>query len=128
MNVLAQCEKCRERFKINGSNIVRKQCDYNGKMVWVTHYDCPKCKNRHYVQIDDVRSNALLKQNSRQLARISIMVQKGESGKEATRAKSKFNKTKKQLSKTRKQLMKDLNNRIVLDVETNEMFVLKFSI
>lgn len=65
---LFQCENCSTKFYIGEDavkvyhNVPYKMPD--GKRFWITYYDCPKCEKRHYVQIDDVRSNQMKKQVS----------------------------------------------------------------
>ena len=131
MSLLVECEGCKEKFRIttgNAANAVthKKEFNINGRSIFLTYYDCPKCGRRHYVQIDDKRSLDMLKEVIRQFVRLSV---KKKQDKEIPQKQSaKFKKARQNLSDYRMNLMKEYTGKLLHDNETDSDFELRFSV
>lgn len=131
MSLLVECEDCKEKFRIAAGNaanaaICKKEFNVNGRSIFLTYYDCPKCGRRHYVQIDDVASFNKLKEVSRQFIKLAVAKKKG---KEIPQKQSaKFKKARQNLSDYRMNLMKEYTGKLLHDNETDSDFVLRFSV
>ena len=131
MSLLVECEDCKEKFRIttgNAANAVthKKEFNINGRSIFLTYYDCPKCGRRHYVQIDDKRSLDMLKEVIRQFVRLSV---KKKQDKEIPQKQSaKFKKARQNLSDYRMNLMKEYTGKLLHDNETDSDFELRFSV
>ena len=82
MSLLVECEDCKEKFRITAGNVTnaairKKEFNVNGRSIFLTYYDCPKCGRRHYVQIDDAVSFNKLKEVSRQFIKLAVAKKKG---------------------------------------------------
>ena len=131
MSLLVECEGCKEKFRIttgNAANAVthKKEFNINGRSIFLTYYDCPKCGRRHYVQIDDKRSLDMLKEVIRQFVHLSV---KKKQDKEIPQKQSaKFKKARQNLSDYRMNLMKEYTGKLLHDNETDSDFELRFSV
>ena len=131
MSLLVECEDCKEKFRIttgNAANAVthKKEFNINGRSIFLTYYDCPKCGRRHYVQIDDKRSLDMLKEVIRQFVHLSV---KKKQDKEIPQKQSaKFKKARQNLSDYRMNLMKEYTGKLLHDNETDSDFELRFSV
>lgn len=130
MNFLAQCENCGERFKHDneGTNFThaKEYKDKGGRSIWITYFDCPKCGRRHYVQIDDTRSNQLKNETFNLFKKLS---KKRINGKDIPKKQNeKFKKFNNNLIEARMELMKRYQNQKVTCIETGEEVELHFSV
>lgn len=131
MSLLVECEDCKEKFRITADNaanaaIRKKEFNINGRLIFLTYYDCPKCGRRHYVQIDDAVSFNKLKEVSRQFIKLAVAKKKD---KEIPQKQSaKFKKARQNLSDYRMNLMKEYTGKLLHDNETDSDFVLRFSV
>lgn len=114
---LFECEECHTRFYL-GTNAVDIKYKVpfktkDGRSIFITYYDCPKCDRRHYVQVDDVRSNQMNKETSIMFKRLS---KKRLNFKDIPKKQNeKFKKLNKSLEDYRFNLKKELNDKIILD-------------
>ena len=127
-----ECEKCKKHFKVSKNDLAesilqRKEClGKNGDTIFLMYIDCPFCKNRNYVQIDDIKSINMLKELTRLFIKLSVKKRKG---KEIPQSQSdKLKKMQKDLSNYRNKLMSLYNDRLIHDNDNDEDFVLKFTI
>lgn len=131
MNLLVECENCKEKFNITSGNeqntiTHKKEFSVNGKSIFLTYYDCPSCGRRHFVQIDNATTLRKLRDVSKQFAKLTIAKRKG---KQISKEQSeKFKKTRKNLTESRMILMREYTGKLIHDNETDSDFVLRFSI
>ena len=129
--MLAECEGCKQKFEIASDEDVnnithKKEFKVEGKSIFLTYYDCPKCGRRHFVQIDNDVSLSKLNNVKKQFARLVIAKKKGKEISEKQSAK--FKNARQDLSYYRMVLMKQYSNKVVYDAEAHENFELRFSI
>lgn len=127
-----ECEKCKKHFRVSKhdgaeSTLQRKEfLNKKGESIFLTFFDCPFCKNRIYVQIDDTKSMNMLKELTRLFIKLSV---KNKKGKEIPKSQSdKLKKMQKDLSNYRNKLMSLYDNRTMHDNDNDKDFVLKFTI
>ena len=128
MSTTVECNHCKHRFQINGQTIVsERQCRGNdGKLIYITYFDCPKCKERYYVQVDDQES--IVQKNKclvsfRSLAKLKIAKKKI-----SKQQQDKFNKYREALKDMRFELMKQYNKTDVTDTITGEKMFVEFTV
>ncbi len=130
-SILVQCEDCKKNFRLtsdDASSRLKHKQEYvvKGQSIFLTHYDCPECGRRHFVQIDDKHSLDELKEIQRQFVRLSALKTKG---KEIPKKQSaKFRKAQKNLSDYRNGLMKQYTGTVLTSHKTGEEVVLYFSV
>lgn len=131
MNLLVECENCKEKFNITSGNeqntiTHKKEFSVNGKSIFLTYYDCPSCGRRHFVQIDNDITLRKLRNVSKQFAKLTTIKCKG---KQISKEQSeKFKKARKNLMESRTVLMKEYTGKLIHDNETDSDFILRFSI
>lgn len=114
---LFECEGCGTRFYLGDSGV---EVRYNepfktndGRSIFITYYDCPKCFRRHYVQVDDVYSNQMKKEVSAMFRRLS---KKRMNFKDIPKNQNeKFKKLNKRLEDYRFKLKKELNGQRLIN-------------
>lgn len=129
LSVLAECRGCGNKFEVSrssGTTTFKREFKSDGRSIFLTYYDCPKCGKRHYVQIDDKKSSEMLKDVSRLFTRSAVAAKKGKSIPSKQRAK--FKKNKQHLSDYRMTLMKEWTGKVLHDEQTGCDFVLEFSV
>ena len=127
-----ECEKCKKHFRVSKNDVAestlqRKEfLGKNGDSIFLMYFDCPFCKNRIYVQIDDAKSINMLKELTRLFVKLSVKKRKG---KEIPKSQSdKLKKMQNDLSNYRNKLMSLYNDRIIHDDDNDTDFVLKLTI
>ena len=130
-SLLVECEECKRKFEISSgenSNQVnhKKEFNINGKSIFLTYYDCPKCGRRHFVQIDDEITLEKLKEVKSMFIKLSVMRYKGNNIHKKQLVK--FKKAREDLSKHRTLLMKEYTDKSIHDDETDSNFVVRFSV
>lgn len=132
LEITFECEKCKKYFRVSKhdgteSTLQRKEfLNKKGESIFLTFFDCPFCKNRIYVQIDDTKSMNMLKEEIRLFTKLSV---KKKRGKEIPQNQSeKLKKMQKDLSNYRNKLMSLYDNRTMHDNDNDKDFVLKFTI
>lgn len=131
MSLLVECEDCKHRFSISAGQAAyqvthKKKYVVDGKEIFLTYYDCPKCGRRHFVQIDDANTLRQLREVSTQMGKLTAMKRKDkEIPKKIT---DKFKKARKHLANNRNKLMKIYTGVSVHDEATDSDFVLRFSV
>lgn len=126
LDIMAKCEGCDKVFEVNGGNIVNREFNVNGRSIFLTYYDCPKCKRRHFVQIDDAKSKQMLVGVSTTFAKLAAVKQKGKAI--PKKQSGKFKKARQNLSDYRMALMKEFTGEWIKDPETGCGFELRFSV
>lgn len=135
---MIECESCKYRFEIYSNNNLgignavksclsyRKEFNVNGKSIFLTYYDCPKCGRRHFVQIDDATSIEKFEKVKGMFIKLAVMKHRGE---EFPKKQSvKFKKARQDLSDYRIKLMKEYTGKLIRNNETETDFELRFSI
>lgn len=122
---LFECEECGTKFSL-GQNGVEVSygvpfTSKDGRSIFITYYDCPKCDRRHYVQIDDTRSNQMKRETSVMFRKLS---KKRLSFKDIPRSQNeKFKKLNNKLEDYRLELKKEFNGQIIIDSDGSEVEV-----
>lgn len=113
---MAECIDCKEKIAVTPSNLKKEEYRFEGKQsMWITHYDCPKCGRIHYCQIDNEKTNSLLVETGKILARVAKY--KSKSQDIPKKLQSKYSKNSKDLASTRRQLMTQYNNQWFEDAD-----------
>ena len=128
MSQIVQCKDCGHKFLITAGNVVSEKEFKNkdGHSIYITYFDCPKCQERHYVQVDNQETLGLKKQCLdlfQELAKLKIAKQSI-----SKQQRKKFDKSRKTLSDKRFELMKQYNDDIVTDTETGADVHIKFTV
>lgn len=119
---MAECIDCKEKIAVTPSNIKKEEYKFEGKQsMWVTHYDCPKCGRIHYCQIDDVKTNHLLVEGSKILARIAKFKKRGQGI--PKKLQSKYKRNSSDLALSRRKLMQKYNNQWFEDADGHSIKV-----
>ena len=120
---LFECEECNIKFQLGEGNVKYgvpfKTKD--GRSIFITYYDCPKCGRRHYVQIDDVHSYQMKKETSIMFKKLS---KKRLNFKDIPKKQNeKFKKLNKNLENYRFELKKEFNGQIIIADDGSEVEV-----
>lgn len=122
---LFECEDCGTKFYLGTNGVEIKYgvpfVARDGRSIFITYYDCPKCDRRHYVQIDDTRSNQMKKETSIMFRKLS---KKRLNFKDIPKKQNeKFKKLNNVLEDYRFELKKEFNGQIVIAVDGTEVEV-----
>lgn len=119
---MAECIDCKEKIAVTTSNLKKEEYRFEGKQsMWITHYDCHKCGRIHYCQIDNEKTNSLLVETGKILARVAKY--KSKSQDIPKKLQSKYSKNSKDLASIRMQLMKQYNNQWFEDADGHSIKV-----
>lgn len=129
MNVTLECDMCHHETTLTSDDITFREEFKVGKVgndiIYLTYYICPKCRKRHFVQIDDEVSLKKLTEVSKLFAKLS------RKRKSKKRIKNKeitsFNEARKDLSEYRMLLMNKYTDTVVKDKMSNDHFILRFT-
>lgn len=118
MSQIVQCKNCEHKFLITNGNVTHEKefKTKDGQSIYITYFDCPKCQERHYVQVDDQKSLGLKTKTLdlfQKLARLKIAKQSI-----SKQQRKEFDISRKKLSAKRFELMQQYNDSIVTDTET----------
>lgn len=122
---LFECEDCGIKFHLGGGGVeVKYEVPFtvkDGRSIFITYYDCPKCGRRHYVQVDDTRSYQMKKETSRMFVKLS---RKRINDKDIPKNQNeKFKKLNKRLEDYRFKLKKEFDGKILINSEGKEVEV-----
>lgn len=129
MSVLAECEDCRNKFEVNaknGTTSFKVKYEVNGQTIFLSFYDCPHCKRRHYIQIDTQSTLNELREVERQFVKLAKATKNGKMVPQKQSAK--FKKAREHLTQNRNELMKQFTGKLIHDSETDTDFELTFSV
>lgn len=122
---LFECESCSTKFHL-GTNGVEVKYGVpfktrGGRSIFITYYDCPKCDRRHYVQIDDTRSEQMKKETSVMFKKLS---KKRLNFKDIPEKQNeKFKKLNNALDNYRIELKKEFNGKVIIATDGTEVEV-----
>ena len=106
--------ECKNEVTVSSANLHRgKFMDNSGKTIWLTYFDCPECGKRHYVQIDDMHTNAMLEDIKRLSARFAVLKRKDKQVPQ--KQSDKFKKLRTKLKTMRSKLEKEYNGKALKD-------------
>lgn len=123
MEVVDKCKKCGEPIQVNKA-LKNKNFLKDGKSIRLTYFDCPKCGERHFVQIDDETSLAMF--DSARKTFVNLMCRKQNGKKISKKENSKFAEARANLGIYRANLMKEYTGKTVYDDEKHVEYVLRF--
>lgn len=131
MMLMVECEDCYHKFGVGqeaAPNDIQHKRKYevNGQSIYLTYYDCPKCGRRHFVQIDSNYTLDILKNVTKQFAKLSAMKRQGKHIPQ--KQSDKFKRARQHLAESRTNLMKKYTGVSVHDEATDSDFVLRFSV
>lgn len=131
MMLMVECEDCQHKFGVGqeaAPNDIQHKRKYevNGQSIYLTYYDCPKCGRRHFVQIDSNYTLDMLKNVTKQFAKLSVMKRQGKHIPQ--KQSDKFKRARQHLAESRTNLMKKYTGVSVHDEATDSDFVLRFSV
>lgn len=128
LNFKIKCKECQSVVDITKQqttfNVSHKTKD--GQTIFLTYFDCPVCKARHYVQVDNRQTSELRKSVSTLAARSIAAKRKGK--KIPEKQKEKFKKQTNKLKALRFELMKKWEGKIVTNTITGEEIELHFTV
>lgn len=129
MMLMVECEDCHHKFGVGqeaAPNDIQHKRKYevNGQSIYLTYYDCPKCGRRHFVQIDSNYTLDILKNVTKQFAKLSAMKRQGKHIPQ--KQSDKFKRARQHLAESRTNLMKKYTGVSVHDEATDSDFVLRF--
>lgn len=120
--IMAECLECKEKIAVTSENLKKEEYRFEGKQsMWITYYDCPKCGRVHYCQIDNGKTNSLLIETGRTLAKIVKLKNKSQGI--PKKLQLKYSNNSKDLASTRIKLMKKYNNHWFEDVNGHSIKV-----
>lgn len=130
LNLMFECESCKQKFPVSqdqapNSLTHKKEFNVNGQSIFLTYYDCPHCRNRHFVQIDDTSSLQELTRITVELRKLMVKRQKGKTI--SKKQSDNFKKARQHLSDYRTNLMKEFTGKTVVD-ESGVEYTLRFSV
>lgn len=113
---LFECETCGTKFYLGKNGVEIKYGvpfkTRDGRSIFITYYDCPNCDRRHYVQVDDTRSNKMKKEASIMFKKLS---KKRLDFKDIPKNQNeKFKKLNKKLEDYRYELKKEFNGQVII--------------
>lgn len=125
---LFECEDCGTKFYLGDSGVkVNYEIQFvakDGRSIFLTYYDCPKCDRRHYVQIDDTRSKKIKKEVSLMFRKLSKKRLNFEDI--SKKQNEKFKKLNNTLEHYRFELKKEFNGQSIIS-NSGQEFEVHFS-
>ena len=129
LNIKFRCSKCKTLIDVHQRKdyIYKIKCTTgDGKDLWITYTDCPECRHRHYVQIDDVETNRI---KNDCLSVMSSILKKSVNGKEIPQQQQqKYKKLNKRLNELRSELVLKFVGKELTDSDGNKFTVDEFTI
>ncbi len=123
MQVVENCKRCEEKLILNDI-LKNKNFMKDGKSICLTYYDCPKCGERYFVQIDDETSLSMLDSIKKTFVKLAYRKKRGKKIKQ--KENTKFAEARANLSKYRTGLMNAYTDKTVYDEENGREYVLRF--
>ena len=123
MQVVEKCKCCGESLNLNDI-LQNKNFMKDGKSIRLTYFDCPKCGERCFVQIDDDTSLAML--DSIKKTFVKLMYRRKQGKKIPKKENSKFTEARANLSMYRANLMKEYTDKTVYDSDNGKEYTLRF--
>jgi len=123
MQVVEKCKCCGESLNLNDI-LQNKNFMKDGKSIRLTYFDCPKCGERCFVQIDDDTSLAML--DSIKKTFVKLMYRRKQGKKIPKKENSKFTEARANLSMHRANLMKEYTDKTVYDSDNDKEYTLRF--
>ncbi len=126
LHVQAICDKCNTKRILSGTDVHKGKYEINGESIQLTYFDCQVCGKRHYVQVDNNRTNEMLKEVSQLMTKLMVLKKKDKPIPQ--KQSDKFKRKREHLAKIRIDLMKEYNEKSCKDIETGEEFILRFTV
>ena len=123
MQVVDKCKRCGESLEVN-KIVQNKNFMKDGKSIRLTYFDCPKCSERCFVQIDD--DTSLAKLDSVRKTFMHFMFKKQSGKKISKKENSSFAEARADLGTYRTNLMKEYAGKEVYDDANGKEYTLRF--
>lgn len=123
MYIVVRCEDCGTVFAVDGGVVHRMAANVDGLQYFFVYYDCPHCGMRHFVQVDDTKSQQMLARLTCEMAKLRNVRARGKSFNK--KQQRDFNAIRTDLSKYRNALMEQLTGKQATDAAGNA-YVLRF--
>lgn len=123
MQVIEKCKRCDEPLVLNDI-LTNKNFVKDGKSICLTYFDCPKCGERCFVQIDDETSLAMLDAVKKTFIKLAYRKKMGK--KVSKRENSRFAEARASLGIYRTNLMKSFTGKTIHDEDAGKEYTLRF--
>lgn len=125
LQFFVQCAECKSTLELGPNEVLKTKIEMpNGKSIWLTYFDCPKCGHRHFAQIDDVRTQMLLSDLTKVLAATAKAKKQGHSVKKQS---AKYHRINRDLSAIRNDLEKEYSGAVVCLPDRQMPYELEFT-
>lgn len=121
--VIEKCKRCGEPNELN-SILQNKEFIKDGSSIHLTYYDCPKCGERCFVQIDDATSLAMLDSIKKTFFKFAFRKKQGK--KIPQKDNRKFTEARANLGKYRTKLMEAYTGKTIYDEVNRTEYTLRF--
>lgn len=89
MKIIFECHNCRVSQIENPMDVKTEKMLFNGQSIELKYYDCPVCRARNYVQVDDDLTRKILSDCKKQIHNQIVLNSKGQKGKLLGKARKK---------------------------------------
>lgn len=123
MQFVEKCVKCDTVIDV-GISLKNKNFNKDGKTICLTYFDCPKCGERKFVQIDDETSLAMLDSVKKTFIRFACRKRRGK--KIPRIENNRFEEARSRLSTYRFDLMQQFAGKVIYDEDNGNEYTLRF--
>lgn len=128
MNIKAICESCEKQFQVDDKDIRQQKVKAmdSGEILYIMSYVCAYCGKVHYVQVDNDETKEQLNKCTRLMAKLTRL----RSTKNGTAGSTNvlFRRARAKLNEMRLELMETYNESLVVDLDSEEAFNVRFSL
>lgn len=126
LRVQVICDQCNTNRSISGTDVHNGEFEVNGESIQLTYFDCQVCGKRHYVQVDNNRTLALLSDVKKRMTKLMVLRNKNKPIPQ--KQSDTFKRKREHLAKIRNELMREYQDKPCKNIETGEEFILRFTI
>ena len=111
LGFFVECDKCGTKTDCTNVNLAEEIKLDDGRIIYLTWYDCPKCGKRHYTQIDTKQTRQMVRSLSLSMGK---SIGKYLENKHVPKSmKQKYDRVTKQLQGLRYELMKEFEGKTI---------------
>lgn len=126
LKVNMNCIQCEKEMSIGAPELKKVQAStVDGEHLWFTYFDCAYCGARNFVQVDNDKTQELLKNEAKLMLTALKLKRRGKSC--SKRLSEKRKRISNDLAKTRKELTEHVSGQIVVNDEGNQTFIAYFN-
>lgn len=124
--VKMNCIQCEKEMSIGAPELKRVQAStVDGEHLWLMYFDCTHCGTRNFVQVDNDKTQKLLKDEAKLMLTVIKMKRHGKSC--SKRLSEKRKRISDDLAKTRKKLAEYVSGQVVINDEDNQTYIVYFN-